>query len=36
MFDKVKEADGIGMPVFILEDGTGTLNLNEIRNRKND
>lgn len=30
MYEKVKEGGGIGIPCFILEDGTKTLDLNHV------
>lgn len=30
MYEKVKENGGIGIPCFILEDGTKTLNLKDV------
>ena len=33
LFDEVKAHDGIGMPVFVFEDGTKTLDLNEALNQ---
>lgn len=30
MYEKVKQGGGIGIPCFILEDGTKTLDLNEV------
>ncbi|MGN0158615.1 MAG: glutaredoxin [Brotaphodocola sp.] len=33
MFDVVKARDGLGIPVFVLEDGTKTLDLEEVLNK---
>lgn len=30
MYEKIKEGGGIGIPCFILEDGTRTLDLNDV------
>lgn len=30
LYEQVKEGGGIGIPCFILEDGTKTLNLNDV------
>lgn len=30
MYESVRRAGGIGIPYFELEDGTGTLDLNEV------
>ena len=33
MYESVRRAGGIGIPYFELEDGTGTLDLNEVMAR---
>jgi len=30
MFDAVKEKGGVGVPLFVLEDGTMTFDVNEV------
>ena len=30
MYEKIKENGGIGIPCFLLEDGTKTLNLDDV------
>lgn len=33
VYEEVRRAGGIGIPFFVLEDGTKTMNLDEVLNR---